>query len=162
MRGSISFLPFLVSGGFLHSLAQCFFLYLQSQRHTIFKFLSDSSIWFIFFLFRAASTAYGSSQARDQLRAAATSQHHNHHTPDLRPICDLHHSSQQRQILNLLSKVQDWTHILMDTSWVRNHWATMGTPDHLILLSYHLRFGLSCLPLKECLGLHRVHLHDPG
>ena len=31
-------------------------------------------------------------------------------------ICDLHHSSQQRQILNPLSKDRDRTRVLMDTS----------------------------------------------
>jgi len=32
-------------------------------------------------------------------------------------ICDLHHSSQQRQILNPLSKARNRTHILIDTSF---------------------------------------------
>ena len=36
-------------------------------------------------------------------------------------ICNLHHSSQQHQILNLLSKVRDGTCILMNTSWVCYH-----------------------------------------
>jgi len=48
-------------------------------------------------------------------------------TPDLSCICDLHHSSQQCQILNPLSEARDWTYILMDTSQVHYHWATMGT-----------------------------------
>ena len=43
-------------------------------------------------------------------------------------ICNLHHGSQQWQILNLLSEARDITHVLMDTSWVHYHWATMGTP----------------------------------
>ena len=38
-------------------------------------------------------------------------------TQDLSLICDLHHSSQQRQVL---SKARDRTHVLMDTSWVLN------------------------------------------
>ena len=33
-------------------------------------------------------------------------------------IFNLHHSSQQRQILNQLNKSRDRTHIFMDTSWV--------------------------------------------
>ena len=39
--------------------------------------------------------------------------------PDLTCVCDLHHSSQQRQILNPLSKARE-TCILMDTSQVCN------------------------------------------
>ena len=38
--------------------------------------------------------------------------------PDLSCICDLHHSSQQHQILNPLREVRDGTHILMDIIWV--------------------------------------------
>ena len=36
--------------------------------------------------------------------------------PDLSHICDVRHSSWQCQILNLLYKARDQTHILMDTS----------------------------------------------
>ena len=35
---------------------------------------------------------------------------------DLSHICDLPHSSWQRQILNPLSEVKDQTHVLMDTN----------------------------------------------
>ena len=38
--------------------------------------------------------------------------------PDSSHVCDLHCNSQQCQILNLLSKAGDRTHILMDTSKV--------------------------------------------
>ena len=41
-------------------------------------------------------------------------------TPDLGRVCDLHRSSQQRQILNPLSEARDRTHILTDTSQVHN------------------------------------------
>ena len=40
-------------------------------------------------------------------------------TRGLSCICDLHHSSQQRWILNPLSKARDVTHTLMDPSWAR-------------------------------------------
>ena len=40
-------------------------------------------------------------------------------TQDQSPICDVHHISQQRQILNPLSEAKDLTRIFMDTSWVR-------------------------------------------
>ena len=49
-------------------------------------------------------------------------------TPDLSPICDLHHSSWQCWILNPLREARDWTCILKDASWVCYHWATTGTP----------------------------------
>ena len=52
-------------------------------------------------------------------------------TQDLSHVCNLHHSSQQRRILNPVSKGE--------TPWflVRfiNHCATTGTPRHPILLS---------------------------
>ena len=58
-------------------------------------------------------------------------------TPDLSRICDLHHSSQQRQILNPLSEARDQTFIFMDTSWVHFYWATMGTSTTSIFYSLY-------------------------
>ena len=40
-------------------------------------------------------------------------------TWDLSPVCNLHNSSWQHQILNPLIEARDRTSILMDTSWVR-------------------------------------------
>ena len=48
--------------------------------------------------------------------------------PDVSCVCDLHHSSQQYWSPELLSEARDWTHILMDTSWIHFHCTTRGTP----------------------------------
>ena len=37
-------------------------------------------------------------------------------TPDLNHVCDLHHSSRQRRVLNSLSEARDQTRNLTDTS----------------------------------------------
>ena len=41
-------------------------------------------------------------------------------TQDPSHVCDLHHSSQQCQILNPLSEAKDGTHLRMDTGWVHD------------------------------------------
>ena len=43
-------------------------------------------------------------------------------------VCNLHHSSQQCQLLNPLREARDQTRILMDTSRIHFHCATTGTP----------------------------------
>ena len=48
---------------------------------------------------------------------------------DLSHICDLYHSSRQCWILNPLSDARVGTCVLMDTSWVPYHRATVGTPE---------------------------------
>ena len=40
--------------------------------------IESPSLFFSFFLFRAAPSVYGSSQARGQIRAAAAGLHHSH------------------------------------------------------------------------------------
>ena len=55
-------------------------------------------------------------------------------TWDLSHVCDLHHGSWQCQILNLLSKARDWTHILMDTSRILFLCATMGIPCNFFVV----------------------------
>ena len=49
-------------------------------------------------------------------------------TQDPSCVCDLHHSSQQCQILNPLSGARDRTHNLMVPSWIRFPCAMTGTP----------------------------------
>ena len=72
-------------------------------------------------------------------------------TPDLSRVFDLHHSSQQCQILNPLSKARDWTHVLIDTSWVRYSWATTGTPIliNLIWLPFNAWYHNSMWNFKD-------------
>ena len=50
-------------------------------------------------------------------------------TSDPSRICDLHHSSQQCQILNPLGKARDRTGSLMVPSRIRFCCAVTGTPD---------------------------------
>ena len=47
--------------------------------------------------------------------------------PDPSLVCNLHHSSQQRWILNPLSEARGWTCVLMDTNQIHVHWAMMRT-----------------------------------
>ena len=86
--------------------------YFEFQNRSI---LSQFFFFFFFFflLFRATFVAYGGSQARGQIRAAAVSPHHKQ---DPSQVCDLHHPSQQCWMPNPLSKARDQTHISMDTS----------------------------------------------
>ena len=55
--------------------------------------------------------------------------------PDQSHVCNLHHSSLQRQILNPLSEARDQTHVLTVASWVCYHWAMTGTPLLFFLIS---------------------------
>ena len=57
--------------------------------------------------------------------------------PDLSRVCELHHSSRQRWILNPLNKARDQSHVLMNTSRVHYHSAMMGTPHPVKLLNGH-------------------------
>ena len=75
---------------------------------------------FSFFLsfLGAISAAYGGSRLGGQIgiRAVATSLCHSHSNIRSELHRHLHHSSQQRQILNPLSEARDRTSIFMDTS----------------------------------------------
>ena len=71
----------------------------------LFPFLSKKVF---IFLFRAATTAYASSQVRGQIRATAASLHHNH--------------SNSGSLAHWV-RPGDRTHILMDATWVNYCWA---------------------------------------
>ena len=65
-------------------------------------------------------------------------------TQDLSRICDLHHRSRQRRILNPRSEAKDRTCNLMVISWIHFHCATTGTPKCMFDLGYfQLPMGLS-------------------
>ena len=100
--------------------------------YTIFK------LYFFFFLFRATPAAYmevprWGVESELQLPAYTTVIA----MPDPSHICELQCSSQQCQILNLLSRAKHTTCLLRDTSQVRSHCATVGTPklySHILKL----------------------------
>ena len=80
-------------------------------------------VFCLFLLFMVKPEVFGSSQGRGQIGVWSFScqprpQPKQH--PDPSCVCDLHHNSQHRWILNSLSKVRDWTRILMDTTWFLN------------------------------------------
>ena len=63
-------------------------------------------------------------------------------------VCDLHHSSQQHQILNPLSEARDWTHNLMVPSWIRFCCSTTETPlqGFLYIILYFLPAEMVSFP----------------
>ena len=84
--------------------------------------------------------------------------------------CDVQFGAQKCWILNPLREARDWTHVLTDTSRVRYHWATMGTPQLSFLSILGLQIQqisllLSCqawklghLPVLPCYCLVRQSL----
>ena len=62
---------------------------------------------FFFFISWAAPVAYRGSQAGGLIGGVAAGLHHSHSNWDPSHVCNLYHSSRQRQILNPLSKARD-------------------------------------------------------
>ena len=86
------------------------------------KSVSCFFVCFLFLSFRAAPATYIGSQARAQIGAKLQADTTATATPDLSHICDLHHSSQQRQILNPLSKARDQTcNFMLPSRILRSH-----------------------------------------
>ena len=94
-------------------------------------------LFIYFFFLGAAPVAYGSSHARSWIGAVAA---------------HLHCSLLQCQILNPLSKAEDWTHILMDISWVLNPLCHSGNFGRVIYLFFWYFVFL---------GLHPSHMEVP-
>ena len=73
---------------------------------------------FYFIFFKAAPAAYGNSQARGQIRAAAASLYHNPTNAESELCLQTTSQIMVTPDLNPLGKARDQTHILMDTSQV--------------------------------------------
>ena len=79
-------------------------------------------------LFRATPAAYGGSQARGRIGAVAAAYTTATAMPDPSHICNPHHSSRQRRILNPPSEARDRTRNFMVPSRICFCCTTMGTP----------------------------------
>ena len=88
-----------------------FFLLLNRKMETIVWCKAPS----LFFFFKTAPVAYGTSLARGRIGAAAEAYTTATATLDQSRICDPHHHLQQCQILNALSEARGRTHNLTDT-----------------------------------------------
>ena len=67
------------------------------------------------FVFRATPEAYGSSEARDHIRAVAVGLHHSHSNTRPKPRLQPTPCFQQCWILNPLSEARDGTCVLTET-----------------------------------------------
>ena len=77
-----------------------------------FENLTRTFFFLPFYFFRAAPVPRLRVKSKPQLSAYATATA----TRDLSWVCDLHHSSWQRWILNPMSKARDQTHMVMGPS----------------------------------------------
>ena len=91
--------------------------------------------FFSFLHFRVVPTAYGGSQARGLIEATAAAYTTATAIPHPSRVCNLHHSSRQRQILNPLSEARDRTCNLMVPSQIHFRRTTTGTPKKIFFYS---------------------------
>ena len=97
---------------------------MQIKKKNLLRGLNTSrgpSIYTFFFFFRATPAAYGGFQARGVIGAVAAGYTTAIAMPYPSYVCNLHHSSQQHQILNPPSEARDQTCVLMDTSQIGYH-----------------------------------------
>ena len=129
------------------------------HSHHVVSFHFDLFIFYFYlFIFWGGHTwGIWSSQARGWIwaytRAIATQ--------DPSHICDLHHSSQQYQIPNPLSKARDRTWILMNTNQICFLCTTTGTPILIFFRIirailgpsfFHMNFRISLLGYRKDLA----------
>ena len=107
------------------------------------------TFFFFFGLFRAVPTAYGSSQARSQSRAAAASLCHSHSNVDLSHVCNLHH---------IHSNARSLTHwavpgIKPMSSWILVKFVTAEPQWELCYVNFLIALSqLSLLKLKHTMN----------
>ena len=119
----------------------------RSKFPKINNFTASLGIFFLFLIFRASPAAYGSSQVGVELKLQLPGYTTATATPDPSHIWNLPCSWKCR-ILNSLSGAKQWPCILMATSWVRYHWATMETPIKDVLKRNWLVPPCDCMTLK--------------
>ena len=114
---------------------------------------------FVFFIFsRATPAAYRDSQARGPIRAIAASLHQRHSKRDPNRICDLHHSSRPRRILNPLGEARHRTCNLMVPSQIHSPLSHDGNSPRDTLI-YRIQ-PLSNIQTKQPLApFWRAFLH---
>ena len=97
-----------------------FFFFFLSHPHGMWRFPVQGGKWSLRCPPPPQPRAYGGSQSRGPIGAAAASLHHSHGNmgsePHLRPTSQL----MATWILSPLRKIRDGTHILMDTSRILN------------------------------------------
>ena len=95
--------------------------------------------FFFFCIFRAAPAAYGGSQARGQIRAAAAGLHHSHSNAGSEPCVSSTYTITHGNARSLTHQARPG--IEPATSWFlvgfAKHRATMGTPQTWILSLNH-------------------------
>ena len=87
--------------------------------------------FFFNFIFGAALVAYGSSQAKDWIRATAAGLHPSHSNAGSKPC--LQPTPQLTAMPHPEPSEQPC--LLMDPVGLVKHWATKGTPSHIALVS---------------------------
>ena len=88
----------------------------------------------VYFLFKATPVAYGSSQARSRIGAAAVVYTTGEAIPDPSRICNLRRSLWKGWILNPLNEARYGTCILMDSSWVLKPQSPSGNSKNWVFL----------------------------